>query len=120
MTQPFVILALIPAVMFTAVQYGALLAWTSVVFITQPAIFGAPPYNFDAAGIGLLALPGFIGSVFGVIYGGLLSDWSILFFARRNNGIYEPEMRLYLSAVPVLLEPAGIWLYGYTSVEVSF
>jgi len=70
-------------------------------------------------GIGLLNLAGFIGTVLGSIYGGPLNDWSILFFTRRNNGVYEPEMRLYTVLLPVVVGPAGLFLYGYSLAAVS-
>ncbi|RDW59944.1 hypothetical protein BP6252_13031 [Coleophoma cylindrospora] len=100
------------------VLYGALLAWLSILLASEPAIFNVPPYNFSANGVGLLFIPGFIGSLIGSIYGGPLSDWSILVLAKRNRGIYEPEMRLYLSLFPVLVGPAGVWLYGYSALEI--
>jgi hypothetical protein len=113
------VLATIPAVAFTALQYGSVLAWFAVLATTQAVIFVEPPYNFSPSGIGLLSLPAFIGSLFGVVYGGPLSDMSILFFTKRNKGIYEPEMRLYMNALPALLGPAGIWLFGYSAMAVS-
>ncbi|KAF4625944.1 hypothetical protein G7Y89_g12217 [Cudoniella acicularis] len=58
-------------------------------------------------------MPAFIGCILGFIWGGPLSDWSILYFTKRNNGIYEPEMRLYLAIFPALIGPVGLFLYGY-------
>ncbi|RDW56396.1 hypothetical protein BP5796_13218 [Coleophoma crateriformis] len=115
--QPFIILFTFPVAAMIIVLYGALLAWLSILLASEPAIFNVPPYNFSANGVGLLFIPGFIGSLIGSIYGGPLSDWSILVLAKRNRGIYEPEMRLYLSLFPVLVGPAGVWLYGYSALE---
>ena len=113
--QPFVILFTFPAAAYTAVQYGSILAWFSVLATTEATYFPLPPYNFGPIGVGLLNLPAFIGCILGAIWGGPLSDWSILFFARRNNGIYEPEMRLWLAMFPVFVGPAGLFLYGYST-----
>jgi hypothetical protein len=79
-----------------------------------------PPYNFGDVGIGLLNLPAFIGTLIGFVWGGPLSDWSIVWFTKRNNGIYEPEMRLYLATLPALLGPVGLFLYGYGTAAVRF
>jgi hypothetical protein len=32
---------------------------------------------------------------------------------RKNNGIYEPESRLWLQVIPFLLTGAGCLLFGY-------
>lgn len=116
--QPFILLFTIPAVTFTALQYGFLLAWLSVLATTEATYFAYPPYNFSSIGIGLLSLPAFIGATLGGVYGGPLSDWSIIYFTKRNNGIYEPEMRLYLSIFPALAGPAGLFLYGLSTAAV--
>jgi hypothetical protein len=117
--QPFVVLFTIPAVFLISIVYSALLAWLSLILVTETAIFNMPPYNFSASAVGLLFLAGFTGSIIGALYGGVLSDWSVVYFARRNGGIYEPEMRLYLSLFPMILGPGGIFLYGYTATTVS-
>ena len=71
-----------------------------------------PPYTFTSSQIGLMALPGFIGTSLGVILTGLLSDRSILYLSRRNRGIYEPEFRLYLIPLFAPFVPAGAILYA--------
>jgi MFS family permease len=71
-----------------------------------------PPYSFNSSQIGLMSLPPFIGTSLGVLVTGPLSDWIILFLARRNQGIYEPEMRLWAIAGFIPLVPAGILTFG--------
>jgi hypothetical protein len=51
--------------------------------------------------------------------GRAVSDWSILFFAKRIKSIYEPEMRLWLAIFPVFVGPAGLFLCGYSLAAVS-
>lgn len=116
--MPVKVLVSIPAVAYVMVQYCSSLIWFTVVATTQSEYLALPPYNFGTTGIGLLNLPPFIGSIFGCIWGGPVSDWSIKFLARRNEGIYEPEMRLYISLLPGILGPVGLFLYGYSVSEV--
>jgi MFS family permease len=54
----------------------------------------------------------FVGGTIAALIIGPLSDWSILYLARRNKGIYEPEMRLWMMApfVPFIL--AGALMFG--------
>ena len=115
--RPLILCCLFPAVAYTSIQYGAFLSWYSVVVTTQSTYFSQAPYNFDATGIGLLNLAPFVGTIFGVLYSGPLNDWSIRVFAKRNNGLFEPEMRLYTAVIPTLALPAGIFLYGYTTAN---
>ena len=59
-------------------------------------------------------LPPFIGGLIGSAYGGLLSDYMIVYLSRRNGGIYEPEMRLWLALPAVIITPCSIILFGLT------
>lgn len=116
--RPFIILFRFPVVMYTALQYSFGLAWISVIGSTIAIIFPYAPYNMSPSGIGLMSLGSFVGCVIASVYGGLLSDWSIGFFARRNHGFYEPEMRLHILHLPVLAQAAGIIMFGITTAKV--
>jgi hypothetical protein len=59
--QPFWILFTFPAAAYTALQYGSILAWFSVLATTEATYFPLPPYNFGPIGVGLLNLPAFLG-----------------------------------------------------------
>ena len=117
--QPFIVLCLFPAVAFTAIQYGFGASWIAVLATTQATLFPAPPYLFGPSSIGLLNLPPFIGSILGSVWGGPLSDLSILWLARRNKGVYEPEMRLHMMIIPALATPIGLFMYGFSVAKVS-
>lgn len=43
-----------------------------------------------------------------------MNDWICLKLARRNRGIYEPEFRLVLMVVVVILGTAGFYGFGAT------
>ncbi|KAG2420000.1 hypothetical protein HFD88_004797 [Aspergillus terreus] len=110
--QPFQLLFTFPAVTYTAIMYGSLLCWFSVLATTQSTYLLNPPYNFSASGIGLFNLSTFIGTVLGSIAGGPISDWWIVRQAKLNNGIYEPEMRLWVLLPGILICPGGILIFG--------
>lgn len=61
----------------------------------------------------------FIGAVLGFPFGGLLSDKSILWLSKRNGGIYEPEMELWLALPIAIISPAGILMFGLGLAYVS-
>jgi len=118
--QPFQALVYFPAVAFAAIQYGCVLAWLSMTVTMVAAVFPGPPYYYGSNMIGLMSLPGFIGSFLGAIVSGPCCDWLVIWLAKRNNGIFEPEMRLILFFIPTLVGPAGLWLFGHSLANVSY
>ncbi|EGX93835.1 Major facilitator superfamily transporter [Cordyceps militaris CM01] len=112
--QPFIILATFPGVAFVALVFGSLLAWLAIALNVQATYFTMPPYNFSSSGVGLLNIPTLIGCLLGGLFGGHLSDYSIKWLARRNGGLYEPEMRLWLAFPAILIAPAGYFMFGFS------
>jgi MFS family permease len=111
--QPLLIFATIPAVFYMCLVYSIINATTTVNITLFSQYMYGPPYNFNPAQVGLMSLPGFIGSTIGLLVCGPLSDWLILFLSKRNNGIYEPEMRLWVIAAFIPFVPAGIFMFGF-------
>lgn len=107
-----------PHVLFTAVQFTFSVAWLVLMVVMNSIFFSSPPYNFNTAGVAYMNIGPFIGSIFGSLYGGPFSDWSIKWLARRNGGVFEPEMRLYVLIVPSLLMAGGMIMYGVTASMV--
>jgi len=62
--------------------------------------------------VGDTNIAAFVGGLFGMLWGGPLSDWWVLRQARQNKGIREPESRLWLLLVPSVLNTAGLLMYG--------
>lgn len=117
--EPLVILGLLPAVTYTALTYGSLLAWFAILISIQSTYLFLPPYNFSAASVGLMNLPPFIGTIAAFLIGGWLNDKTIIWLSRRNGGIYEPEMRLWLALPMAIITPAGILMLGVGMANVS-
>lgn len=117
--RPFIVLITFPAIMFTALQYAACVAWLTITASVLALVFPLPPYNFTPEQIGFMSLGPFIGNLIGSVYGGVLGDWSIKFFSRRNKGFYEPEMRLYILHLPALVMAGGLIMFGATTSRVS-
>ncbi|KAF4440754.1 putative HOL1-like protein [Fusarium austroafricanum] len=104
-----------PHVLFAAIQIASCVAFLILLTSCIAMVFAAPPYNFNTAGVGLMSLGPFVGNVFGSLYGGLLGDWVVIKMAKRNKGIFEPEMRLYIVLLPALLMGAGLIMFGVTA-----
>ncbi|KAM3503796.1 hypothetical protein MY11210_008591 [Beauveria gryllotalpidicola] len=110
--EPLIILVTFPAITYTAIAYGVLLAWFAVLISVQATYMFDPPYNFTSIGIGLMNIAPFIASIPGVLYGGYLNDKLILWLAHRNHGVYEPEMRLWMILPLAVIAPAGVLMFG--------
>lgn len=109
--QPLLILFRFPAVTYAAITWGYVLSCFAILTSVQATYMIEPPYNFNAIGIGLMNLPPFIGGFLG-FFGGYLNDKSIIWLSKRNGGIYEPEMRLWLALPQAIIIPAGILMFG--------
>lgn len=110
--QPFVVLWKIPAVLYMSILNGAMIASALMPITVYSTYMTIEPYNFGAAQIGLIGLPSFIGTLVGAMASGPLSDWMILYMAKRNNGIYEPEMRLWLILAFTPFLALGTLMFG--------
>ncbi|TDZ49798.1 putative MFS-type transporter [Colletotrichum trifolii] len=104
-----------PHVIFTALQFASGVCWLVLFMSVVSVIFSAPPYNFDTAAIGYMTLGPFVGNIFGSIYGGPFADWAVLRLAKRNGGLFEPEMRLYPLCLPVVMMAGGLVMFGMTA-----
>ncbi|PHH83084.1 hypothetical protein CDD82_3619 [Ophiocordyceps australis] len=104
-----------PAVAWTGFEFASGICWVVVNASIISIVFAKEPYNFNAAQIGFMSGGPFVGSVIGSIYGGPLVDWAIIKFAKRNNGIFEPEMRLWLMPFPAVAMSAGLIMFGATA-----
>ncbi|CAI7600059.1 unnamed protein product [Penicillium pancosmium] len=112
--RPFVVICTIPAVAYAALIYGIVTACYQVSVTVIAAYMVLPPFNFTSDQIGLMSgIPGFIGTSLGTLLSGFFSDKIILWLAKRNGGVYEPEMRLWLLLAFGIFVPVGLLLFGY-------
>lgn len=77
--------------------------------LTQSQVFAAPPYNFSPAAVGFVNFAFVVGGIIGLCTAGPASDWLSLKLARRNGGVREAEMRLW-----ILIPYIAICLVGMT------
>jgi MFS family permease len=111
--QPFFVMATIPAIFYVALLYGLVTAAFQVSVTLISTYLPAPPYNFNASQVGLMSIPALVGNTLGTIVSAPFADRLILWLARKNNGIYEPEMRLWLLLAFAPFFPAGLMMFGY-------
>jgi len=111
--RPFVIFWY-PAVFWSFMMYGATLTWIVVFSVVNAVIFNAPPYNFSVSQTGLISISPFVFTIIGELVSGPLNDWLCVKLAKKNHGIYEPEFRLPLVIIPLILGVVGFFGFGAT------
>lgn len=104
-----------PAVLYSGLQWGAQDAWLTFYLTVEEDNWYEAPWNYTDAAVGIMNVPTLIGACLGCIYGGWFSDFFVMWMARRNNGIFEAEHRLWLLIPVAIVGPAGLMLFGIGS-----
>lgn len=103
---------LLPAVSWASFAYGCSVAFAASFSVALGQIFTIPPYNFTTAQVGLTVLSSFVGATLGNALPGPISDWTVKYMSKKNNGIYEPEFRIVLTVPAFILGLMGFWGFG--------
>ncbi|EEB08962.1 membrane transporter [Schizosaccharomyces japonicus yFS275] len=102
-----------PAVLYSGLQWGAQDALLTFYLTTEEEDYMRPPYNYGDTAVAMMNVPCIIGATIGCFYGGYLGDYLTLWLAKRNNGVKEAESRLWLMVLPCILNPLGLFLFGF-------
>jgi hypothetical protein len=91
-----------------------MITWSVLYSNVIGVIFVSPPYNFSVSQAGLTSLSPLVMTIIGEVVSGPLNDTICLYLTRKNKGIYEPEFRLVLIFVVVILGTVGFYGFGAT------
>ncbi|KAH7386198.1 major facilitator superfamily domain-containing protein [Cadophora sp. MPI-SDFR-AT-0126] len=107
-------LLLHPIVIWSGCVYGFAIAWLVVMSTSANTVFQNPAfgYNFSFTAVGLTNISPLIGGVLILYTGGAGTDRFMVWRAKRNNGIMEPESRIYSVFIGGPIMAAGLFLYG--------
>lgn len=108
--RPFGML-LFPQVLYGFIIYGLSTSWLVVMISVLSQLFTGPPYNFTVSQVGLVSIAALVASLLGFV-AGPLNDYAVKRLARWNNGIYEPEFRLSLNILTLVLGVVGFFGFG--------
>ncbi|KAL4881745.1 major facilitator superfamily domain-containing protein [Aspergillus karnatakaensis] len=108
-TSPFLLLT-DPIILWCGIMYGFAVAWLTIMAYESTTVFTI--YGFSSSSLGLTNIAPLIGSILLVYLGGAGTDRFMIWKARQNAGVMEPETRIYsvLFAGPIM--GAGLILYG--------
>lgn len=104
------------AVLWMVIVTGGLTAFFVAQSYVMAQIFMAPPYLLSAAGVGYLSVGPFLGGLLGSLLLGAILDPLIMWCAKKNKGVYEPEYRL-LGMIPSITIVIGLCLFGYCAEQ---
>ncbi|KAH3671164.1 hypothetical protein OGAPHI_000875 [Ogataea philodendri] len=101
-----------PGIVWAGFQYGTSLVWFNVLNATASSIYSSSPYNFSTSIIGVTyACPIIFCFIFSY-YTGITGDKIRIYLARKSNGVSEPEHRLWLMLLYLIICPFALILWG--------
>ncbi|KAJ4291674.1 hypothetical protein N0V90_009569 [Kalmusia sp. IMI 367209] len=110
--RPFGML-LFPQVFYGFITYGLSTSWLVVMGGVLAQIFTAPPYNFSVSAVGLVSISPLVASLLSFV-AGPANDYTVKQLSRWNGGVYEPEFRLALNVITLVLGVTGFFGFGAT------
>lgn len=109
--RPFILFTF-PNILYAGFNFGFGGTAGMLSFSTIAEILMDEPYNYSTSTTGLMCLGSLVGCCLGWASGSA-SDYIVIYFAKRNNGIKEPEMRLYAMIFPFIFGSIGYMMYGW-------
>lgn len=113
-TRPLKMLTRSPIVLLCSLYMSFLFGLLFLLFTTITPVF-IQTYGWSPEITGLAYLGIGIGNFMGIAFVAKTSDATIIRLAKKNKGVYEPEMRLPLCVFFGLLIPISFFLYGWTA-----
>lgn len=112
--RPIKMLFLSPIVFLISLYMAIVYGYAYLMFTTFPRVFEAQ-YGFASGTIGLVYLGNGVGSFFGLVVCGAVSDRLVQRLTLRNGGTPKPEYRLPIMFLAAFIVPAGLFLYAWTA-----
>ena len=86
--------------------------WSIGLVNTIGQFITPPPYSFSNTAIALLYLAPVIGSITGDVWGHFFNDFLSNHYIRQNDGLYEPEARLWAIWPATIFAAGSLILIG--------
>ena len=103
-----------PIVFLMSLYMATLYGYLYLMFTTFPRVFEIQ-YGFSNGSVGLTYMGTGIGSFFGLVFCGAVSDRLVATLTKRDGGTVKPEYRLLAMFIGALIVPIGLFLYGWTA-----
>lgn len=97
-----------PIIIWGILQWCFCYIWVILIGTTSSQMFSSAPYNLSVSQTGVLVgVAPLIGVTIGALTSGVCSDYLVDVLARQNNGVYEPEFRLFIMVPYAVLVAIG-------------
>lgn len=96
---------------------GLAIANIVTISITYGAILTSPPYSWPTSSVSLSSLGDILLALFALGIFGYGSDHLVKWKAKKNDSVHEPESRLLLLWIPVVLGILSAILYGEAAAK---
>jgi MFS family permease len=104
-----------PAVIWAVIFYGLAIGLGALyIGFTFSILITEPPYNWAQSQTGLNAISGFVATLLAIPCGPI-SDRIAAWRTRKNGGVREPEMRLWVVLPTILFSPVGMAVFSCTA-----
>jgi MFS family permease len=101
------------AVVIPCIYYMTANVYGSLLFVLSLPSLSAKIYHFGTAQTGLfIGVPLSVGCLIGESFTGWISDYFAVRYAKRHDGYYKPEVRLWLMPLGLCL-PVGLIVAGF-------
>ncbi|PVH77484.1 MFS general substrate transporter [Cadophora sp. DSE1049] len=111
LSRPLALLSY-PAILYGSFCYAMTVNWAVILNISLVQVLSGPPYLFDGIQVGLVYLSAFAWVLITSCLAGPLSDFLAKKLSRKNNGIYEPEFRLWVVILYLFFGTMGFVGFG--------
>ncbi|KAK0123630.1 hypothetical protein ONS95_008645 [Cadophora gregata] len=101
-----------PHVAWIALMNGVIIGFDISIIITYGPILVAPPYSWPEASVSLTQVGQFPVAFIAIPLLGWFADRSVVWMAKRNKGVHEPEFRLLTLVFPLVLCMILLIVYG--------
>jgi MFS family permease len=108
-----------PAIVWACLIQGVIIGWTVMIGVVVAVIFFFPPLLFNEVQTGYLYGGAFVGSLFGFLISGIMSDPVNKALIKWNHGKFEPEFRIVLVLPMLVLSSIGLYGFGITASNVE-
>ncbi|KAL6244801.1 hypothetical protein RBB50_008329 [Rhinocladiella similis] len=118
--QDMCIVATRPHFVCVCVYYLLSFMWSIGINVTLTLFFVPPPpvgYGYSTLTVSLFYFSPIIGMFLGELFGHWFNDFIFSRHIRRSRGVYEPEVRLWMVWISVVLLIGSLVLYGYALAD---
>lgn len=101
-----------PPILYAGLICGLQNALLTFYLTTEDTYLYDEPFLYDSTRVALMNIPCIIGSIIGSLYAGSITDYFVLWMARKHRGVIESEYRLWFAFLSGTIGGIGLLMFG--------